>query len=168
MQTIGSRAQVWHGTSKKTSGGLTKSDLMKNKAGRIVSRSKHNSAKRERRLEKYGYKTRKGVFGHIKMESRGRRSRGRRSRSRRHRGGSALTPSSVHDSYMIKDLVPQEFDPLDRALVGGRRRRHRRGSRRSRRSRSRSRSRSRRYRGGTTKPFADISTASPLNRALIA
>lgn len=154
IQTVGSRAQVWHGTSKKTSGGLTKSDLMKNKAGRIVSRSKHNSAKRERRLEKYGYKTRKGVFGHIKMGSKSRKHRG--SRSRRHRGGSALAPSSVNDSYMIKDLVPQEFDPLNRALVGGRRRRHRRGSR------------SRRYRGGTTKPFADISTASPLNRALIA
>ena len=32
----GSRAQVWHGTAFKTSGGLKISDLMQNKAGRIV------------------------------------------------------------------------------------------------------------------------------------
>ena len=31
----GSRAQVWHGTAFKTSGGLKKTDLMQNKAGRI-------------------------------------------------------------------------------------------------------------------------------------
>jgi hypothetical protein len=35
-QTTGSRAQVWHGTAKKTAGGLTKSHLMMNKHGRIV------------------------------------------------------------------------------------------------------------------------------------
>lgn len=44
---IGTRAQVWHGTAYKTTGGLTKSHLMKNKSGRIVSKSKHMSAKRE-------------------------------------------------------------------------------------------------------------------------
>jgi hypothetical protein len=36
--TVGSRIQVWHGTAKKTSGGLTKGDLKYNqKTGRIVS-----------------------------------------------------------------------------------------------------------------------------------
>ena len=39
-------AKVWHGTLKKTSGGLTKKDLMKNKWGRIVSKKKHNLAKK--------------------------------------------------------------------------------------------------------------------------
>ena len=57
IHTVGTRAQVWHGTSKKTSGGLSKSDLMMNKAGRIVSRAKHNSAKKEMRLVKAGYGT---------------------------------------------------------------------------------------------------------------
>ena len=42
---VGSRAQVWHGNAKHTSGGLTKSDLMKNKYGRIVSVKKHNKGK---------------------------------------------------------------------------------------------------------------------------
>ncbi len=36
-----------------------------------------------------------------------------------------MSPASVNDSYMIKDVVPQEFSPLDRTLVGGKRRRRR-------------------------------------------
>jgi hypothetical protein len=66
---IGSRAEVWHGTAKHTSGGLTKTHLMKNKSGRIVSRKKHFSAKRENRLVKAGYKTKKGHFGFVKTGS---------------------------------------------------------------------------------------------------
>lgn len=84
IHTIGTRAQVWHGTSKKTSGGLTKSDLMMNKAGRIVSRSKHNSAKKEMRLLKYGYGTQKGKFGFVKIGSKSRKSR---KGSKKMRGG---------------------------------------------------------------------------------
>ena len=93
---IGTRAQVWHGTAFKTSGGLTKSHIMQNKNGRIVSRSKHASAKRERRLLKAGYGTQKGKFGAVKLH--GKSSR-RHSKSRRHgkkRGGGinyALSPT---------------------------------------------------------------------------
>ena len=61
-KTVGSRAEVWHGTAKKTSGGLMKKDLKMNKAGRIVSRKMSDRAKKEKRLEKAGYKTKKGVF----------------------------------------------------------------------------------------------------------
>jgi hypothetical protein len=86
QQTIGTRAQVWHGTAKKTSGGLTKSALMKNKHGRIVSRKKHNTAKRERRLVKAGYITKKGKFGFIKKGSRSRKMKG---------GMYALSPSPI-------------------------------------------------------------------------
>lgn len=121
VQTIGTRAQVWHGTAKKTSGGLTKSDLMQNKAGRIVSRAKHNTAKKEMRLVKYGYGTKKGKFGFVKIGSR----KHKRSHKRSMRGGAgmgSLTPADINSDYMIKDVVPQEFTPLDRALVGGRKR----------------------------------------------
>lgn len=59
---IGSRAQVYHETAFKTSGNLKKSDLLMNKHGRIVSKSKHVTAKKEKRLVKAGYKTRKGHF----------------------------------------------------------------------------------------------------------
>jgi hypothetical protein len=69
-QNIGTRAQVWHGTAKKTSGGLTKTQLMMNKHGRIVSRRKHATAKRENRLVKAGFLTKKGQFGFIKKGSR--------------------------------------------------------------------------------------------------
>ena len=64
----GSRAQVWHGTAYKTDGtpGLKKDDLLKNERGRIVSLRKHKTAKREKRLEKHGYFTRKGKFGAIR------------------------------------------------------------------------------------------------------
>ena len=62
MKTIGSRAEVWHGTAKKTSGGLLKKDLKKNKRGKIVSKKMSNRAKKEKRLEKAGYKTKKGIF----------------------------------------------------------------------------------------------------------
>jgi DVNP family len=68
MQTTGSRAQVMHGTAHHTAGGLTKSDLKYNKAGRIVSRKKSMKAKKEKRLEKAGYKTRKGHFGAVKKD----------------------------------------------------------------------------------------------------
>lgn len=68
VKAIGSRAQVMHGTAHHTSGGLTKSDLKMNKWGRIVSRKKSAKAKKDKRLEKAGYKTRKGKFGAIKKD----------------------------------------------------------------------------------------------------
>jgi len=66
---IGTRAQVWHGTAYKTSGGLTRVHLIKNKSGRIVSRSKHVTAKKEKRLVKAGFLTKKGHFGFVKKGS---------------------------------------------------------------------------------------------------
>ncbi len=67
-KAIGSRAQVMHGTAHHTSGGLTKKNLMMNKWGRIVSRKKSMKAKKEKRLEKAGYKTKKGKFGVVKKD----------------------------------------------------------------------------------------------------
>ena len=89
---IGTRAQVWHGTAYKTTGGLTKSNIMKNKAGRIVSKAKHMSAKKDKRLVKAGFLTKKGHFGFIKN---GKSMKKGRSRSRKMRGGMyALSPSA--------------------------------------------------------------------------
>jgi len=74
---IGSKAQVFHGTAKRTSGGLKKADLMKTKAGRIVSRKKHMLGKKAiQRLFKAGYKPKKGTFKAMKKGMRTRRSRG--------------------------------------------------------------------------------------------
>ena len=69
MKTFGSRAEVFHGNAKKTKYGLTKAGLLKNKHGEIVSRKKSIAAKKEKRLEKYGYFTKKGVFGYVKRDT---------------------------------------------------------------------------------------------------
>jgi hypothetical protein len=130
MLTIGSRAQVWHGTAKKTSGGLTRNDLIMNKSGRIVSKAKHNTAKKENRLLKHGYGTKKGKFGFVKIGTRKSRKGSKKMRGGIILGGSGmgeLSPAGANDSYMIKDVVPQQFSPLDRALVGGKRGRKMRG-----------------------------------------
>ena len=76
---IGTRAQVWHGTAYKTSGGLRKKDLLQNKHGRIVSAKKHATEKNLKRLEKAGYKPKKGEF--VAMRKSMRRSPSSSSRS---------------------------------------------------------------------------------------
>ena len=81
---IGSRAQVMHGTAYKTSGGLKKKDLMQNKSGRIVSKAKHVTAKKEKRLVKHGYGTQKGKFGYVMTKKAMTKSR---SKSRKMAGG---------------------------------------------------------------------------------
>jgi hypothetical protein len=86
---VGSRAQVYHGTAYKTSGGLKKNDIIMNKNGRIVSKSKHNTAKREKRLVKAGYGTKKGKFGFVLIGKKGSRKNGRgkkHGKSRQHGG----------------------------------------------------------------------------------
>lgn len=63
MKANGSKAEVWHGSAKHTSGGLTKKDLMKTKKGRIVSKKKHAAGKRAiKTLRKLGYIAKRGHF----------------------------------------------------------------------------------------------------------
>ena len=83
-KTVGSRAEVMHGTARKTTGGLMKKDLLMNKNGRIVSRRKHVTAKREKRLEKHGFFAQKGKFGMVQRHARTRHKRARK-HSTRHR-----------------------------------------------------------------------------------
>ena len=78
---FGSRAQVWHGTAYKTKGQLKKENLMMNKRGRVVSKRKHNTAKRDKRLIKAGYFTKKGKFGFVRKD--GSSSNSKKSRKRR-------------------------------------------------------------------------------------
>ena len=91
MKASGTRAEVMHGTAKHTSGGLKKKDLKYNKRGRIVSKRASARAKKENRLVKAGYKTKKGVFGSFKkgkrVSKRRSKRRSRRKSKRRQRGG---------------------------------------------------------------------------------
>ncbi len=132
--TIGSRRQVWNGTAKKTSGGLTKSDLIMSH-GRIVSRSKHFSAKKEMRLLKYGYGTKKGKFGFVRTK--------KHRRGRKMKGGHANVGAPM--SHANADGTPASSAPYSpgsaNISTGGR-------SRSRSRSRSIGRSRGRGMAGG--------------------
>ena len=124
--TVGSRAQVWHGTALKTSGGLTKRELFQNKDGRIVSKKKHHTAKKENRLVKHGYGTKKGHFGFVKLAAKG--------RSKKMRGGApygnSFNPSGVSysgvDGQGITDYGSNSTDVQLAAGMSGGKRRHRR------------------------------------------
>ena len=47
---VGSRAKVMHGGAEKTTGGLTKEDLMYNGKGRIVSKKRHATMKQRHKV----------------------------------------------------------------------------------------------------------------------
>lgn len=69
----GSRQQVWNKTAHHTPGGLKRSQLMMNKRGRIVSKKKHLTSKKEngKRFKSKGYQlTRKKTFGPTKFKKR--------------------------------------------------------------------------------------------------
>lgn len=69
MPAVGTKAQVYHGTARHTSGGLTKKDLMKTKKGRIVSKKKHAAGQKAiKKLKKLGYVAKKGTFKLFKKQ----------------------------------------------------------------------------------------------------
>ena len=53
MPGLSQRARVWRGDIRKTTGGLTKADLTKNKAGKIVSKRKSLAAVKANNLGKW-------------------------------------------------------------------------------------------------------------------
>ncbi len=69
-ELFGSREQVMNGTAYKTAGGLKQNELLMNSRGRIVSKKKYETAKKEKRLEKHGYFAKKGKFGYVKRKTR--------------------------------------------------------------------------------------------------
>ena len=65
---IGSRAEVMHATAFKTKAGLTTKNLKYNRQGKIVSKNKSMTAKKDKRLWKLGYRFEKGKFGVKKIQ----------------------------------------------------------------------------------------------------
>ena len=59
-KTFGSRAEVWHCTALKTTGGLRKKDLVQDKYGKIVSKAARKAA--VARMEREGNKALVKVF----------------------------------------------------------------------------------------------------------
>ena len=105
----GTRAQVWHGTAYKTTGDLTKSNFLQNKSGRIVSSKKSASAKRDNRLVKSGYGTKKGKFGWVKIGSRRHHSKRRGRKGRRSmRGGMNSSSTSTSSNQQQQPTADQQ------------------------------------------------------------
>lgn len=111
----GTRAQVWHGTALETQGRLRKHQLMMNKHGRIVSKKKHNTAKKEKRLIAYGWGTQKGKFGAVRVGSK-RGTAKRRRRRRRTRSAPGIRRVTISEKRNTR---------TGRFSRGGRRRRRR-------------------------------------------
>lgn len=89
VKAVGTKAEVFHGTAKHTSGGLHKKDLVKTKRGRIVSRRKQAAGKKAiLKLRKLGYVAKKGTFKLFKKGSK--------------KGGSV---SGFSDAGGFKDLM---------------------------------------------------------------
>ena len=107
-ELFGSRQQVVNGTAYKTTGELTKKDLMMNKWGRIVSAKKHKTAKKEKRLEKAGYFAKKGKFGYVKKTA-------RKSRKAKKKGGEPGHPEPT--DAKPTDAKPADTEPTDAKLA---------------------------------------------------
>jgi hypothetical protein len=108
-ELFGSRTQVFNGTAYKTTGGLTKKDLLMNKWGRIVSEKKHKTAKKEKRLQKYGFFAEKGKFGYVKKSTR---------KSRSMKGGEgelSLPPGDPNSIPPVPNSLPSAPNSLPRA-----------------------------------------------------
>jgi len=106
IKAVGTKAEVFHGTAKHTSGNLHKKDLMKHK-GRIVSRKKHAAGKKAiKRLFALGYKPKKGTFKAMRKSMVDGR---KKKRGTRKRGGAAMdAPAAGVPAQMSgSGLAPQ-------------------------------------------------------------
>lgn len=85
--TVGSKAQVFHGSAKHTAGGLTRKDLVQNKRGRIVSRKQMAAGKKAfGRLVALGYKPKKGTFRLMKKSKKVSKKMNKSKKAPRHGG----------------------------------------------------------------------------------
>ena len=108
-ELFGSRQQVMNGTAYKTAGELTKSQLMMNKWGRIVSKKKHATAKKEKRLLKHGYTAKKGKFGYVKIGTK----KNRKSRKVKGGDGDSSELSETNSSVKEQEVKEQELKEVE-------------------------------------------------------
>jgi len=113
LKSVGSRAQVMHGTAYKTDKGVTKVNLKYNKNGRIVSKTK--SAKGPallKQLRDAGYTTQKGKFGMVRnLEKPGEIRRKTRKERRRKGNGRKKGRYKPSVGNHIKQ-IPSEYIPM--------------------------------------------------------
>ena len=102
----GSRAQVYHGTAYKTSGNLKKPEIMMNKNHRIVSKRKHFTAKKEKRLIRAGYGTKKGKFGFVKIGKMHKSKKSRKGKSKKMRGG-GIDEETEEEEQELEEILSE-------------------------------------------------------------
>jgi hypothetical protein len=96
--TVGSKAQVFHGTAKRTSGGLVKADLMKTDKGRIVSKKAHAAGLVAiKRLRNAGFIAKKGEFTLFKKGSPSRKAKSPAKSQRKTRSMTAANHKKAHN-----------------------------------------------------------------------
>jgi hypothetical protein len=97
FEKVGKRAQVFHGNAFKTTGGLRKKDLYKNKRGRIVSMKKSRTAKNWNPLKMLGLLSKSGEpFGARTFR------KGSVSRTRRGANGQIVLDFFTHKGSRVK------------------------------------------------------------------
>lgn len=127
VPTVGSKAQVFHGTALRTAGGLKKEDLMRTNNGRIVSKKQHSAGLQAiKRLRAAGFVAKKGEF---KLFTK--RSRSPAKASRRVTRSMSAARTSVRKAAAAKAAATRKAKKLNTIMEGGRR-----GSRRGSRRRS--------------------------------
>lgn len=105
MKRVGSRAEVWHYVAHHTKSGMTRSEMTKNKHGRIVSKKKQAAGKKAiKHLRSLGYIAKKGTFKLMRKSMvDGRRSKSKKSKKgTRKRGGYAKLNEAFGGAEEVK------------------------------------------------------------------
>jgi hypothetical protein len=127
IPTVGSKAQVFHGTALRTAGGLKKEDLMKTDKGRIVSKKQHNAGlKAIKRLRAAGFVAKKGEF---KLFTK--RSRSPAKATKRVTRSMTAAKTAARKTAAAKAAATRKAKKLNTVMEGGRRRGSRRATRRA-------------------------------------
>ena len=124
---VGTKAQVYHGTAAKTSGGLRKADLMKTEKGRIVSKKAHAAGLQAiKRLRNAGFVAKKGEF---KLFTK--RSRSPAKATKRVTRSMSAARTASRKVAAAKAAATRKAKKLNTIMEGGRRRGSRRSTRRA-------------------------------------
>ena len=80
------KVAVWNGEKKQTASGLKRSDLMKNKDGKIISKKQYKRGQELYKMMKKQGKLATPFKSKSKGKSKGKKSKGKRSKGKRSRG----------------------------------------------------------------------------------
>ena len=119
--SVGSKAQVFHGTALRTAGGLKQEDLMKTDKGRIVSKKQHASGLQAiKRLRNAGYVAKKGEFKLFTKRS-GSKAAPAPAASRRVTRSMAAARTATRKAAAAKAVATRRAKKLNTLKEGGRR-----------------------------------------------